>query len=87
MGDAAWEPAVQRGLPRRILSHPGADHVAHDAFVDGGRVEVRAADGFRDDERAQLWRGKALQRAEELAGRRANCARNDHVTHECSAPG
>ena len=60
----------------------GADDVAQDALVDGGRVDAGAAHGFAHGHRAELGRLEILQPAEELAGRRANGADDDGFTHD-----
>ena len=80
-GDVIRQSAVERGLARRILAQPGADDVAHDAFVDDLRVDARAADGFGDRQRAELRRGEALERAEELARRRSDGGHDHGFTH------
>ena len=54
--DAIGQPAVERRLPRRVLAEAGRDDVAHDAFVDDGRVDAGARDRFAHDERAELRR-------------------------------
>ena len=66
------QPAVERRLSCRILSFARRDHVAHDAFVDGARLDTGAADGLAHGDGAELRRREILQRAEKLARRRAN---------------
>ena len=41
------EAASQCGLPCRRLAEPRRDDVAHDAFLDDGRVDAGARDGSR----------------------------------------
>ena len=53
-GDVIGQAAAQRRLARGILSAAGGDDVAHDAFVDDGRIDAGAAHRFGDDERAEL---------------------------------
>src|SRR5204862_7809777 len=81
-GDVIGESAAKRGLPRRILSFACRDDVAHDAFVDNARIDARASHYLGDHERAELRRGELLERAEELAGRRAYGADDDGVSHD-----
>ena len=69
------EAAVERRLPRRILAEPGADDVAHDAFVDDRRIDAGAADGLGDDQRAELRRGESFQRSRETCRWRPRCGR------------
>ena len=76
-GDVIGQAAVERGLARRVLAVAGRDDVAHDAFVDGARIDAGAADGLAHDQRAELRRGEVLQRAEKLAGRRADGGDDD----------
>ena len=80
-GDMIRQAAVERRLPRRILAEPGADDVAHDAFVDDLRIDAGAPHGFGDDQRTELRRGEAFERAEKLAGRRADGGDDDGFTH------
>ena len=80
-GDVVRQAAVERRLARRVLAEAGRDDVAHDAFVDDRRVDAGAAHGLGDDQRAELRRGEALERAEELAGRRPHRADDDGLTH------
>src|SRR5262249_41149891 len=54
------QAAVERRLPCRVLAEPRRDDVAHDAFVDDVRVDARALDGVRDDQRAELGRRESL---------------------------
>ena len=42
-----------------------------------GRIDAGARDGFAHDQRAELGRGEVLERAEELAGRRADGGDDD----------
>ena len=71
------QAAIQRRLPCRVLTVPGLDDVAHDAFVDAGRIDPGARHRLAHDERAELRRGEVLQRAEELAGGRADGGDDD----------
>ena len=48
-------------------------------------IDAGAAHRFGDDQRAELRRGEALQRAEELAGRRANGADDDRFSASASS--
>ena len=73
-GDALMQSAAERGLARRILSQPGLEHVAHDDFVDGRRLDARAAHCFGDDFGAELRGGKRRQRRPETCPRA--CARH-----------
>ena len=51
----------------------------HSSTIAG--IDAGAAHGFGDDERAELRRGEVLERAEKLAGRRADGADDDGFTH------
>ena len=82
--DVVGQAAAKRGLSRGVLSETGADHVAHDALVDQGRIDARATNRFGDDERAELGRGEVLQRAEKLARRRADRADDHRFAHFAS---
>ena len=77
VGEAAASAACRAGF----WPSAGRDDVAHDAFVDDRRIDAGAADGFGDDQRAELRRGEVLERAEELAGRRADGADDDGSSH------
>ena len=66
------ESALERRLARRVLAKPRGDDVAHDALVDDGGIDARAADRFGDDQRAELLRGDVFERAEKFACRRAH---------------
>ena len=81
-GDVIGQAAVERRLARGVLAEAGGHDVAHDAFVDDGRVDAGAANGFGDDQRAELGSGEVLQRAQKLAGRRPDGADDDGLTHD-----
>ena len=86
-GDVVGEPAAERRLPRRVLSEARADDVAHDALVDDRRVDARRGGRLRRTTSApSCGRGEVLQRAEELAGGRANGADDDGV-HDSAVQG
>ena len=59
------EAALERGLPRGRLAEAGADDVAQDALVDGGRIDAGAPHGFAHDHRAELGGLEVLQRRRE----------------------
>ena len=61
-GDVIGQPAVERRLPGRILPLAGGDDVAHDALVDGRRIDAGATDGLADDDGAELRGGELFQR-------------------------
>ena len=79
--DVIWQASAERRLTRGVLTLPGCDDVAHDAFVDDGGFDAGAADGFGDNERAELRRGELFQRAQEFASRRTDSADDDGVSH------
>ena len=53
---ATWSgsPPLSAACRAGFWPAPGRDDVAHDAFVDDRRIDAGAADGFGDDERAEL---------------------------------
>ena len=75
--DVVGKPASERGLPRRILTGPCRDDVAHDALVHGIGIDSGTSNGLGHHERAQVGGGKGLEGTEELAGRGSNGA-DDH---------
>ena len=81
---AVVETALERRLSRRRLAEAGADDVAENALVDGGRVDAGAAHGFTHGNGTQFGRLEILQAAEELAGRRSHGADDDGFTHDGS---
>src|SRR6185312_12406825 len=70
-GDGGGDPALDQGLARRRLADTALDHVAHDHFFDGLRIDAGAFDGGTNGDRAELRRGERRQAAEELTDRRA----------------
>ncbi len=69
-GDAVAEPAVERGLARRILPVARLDDVPHDALVDERRVDAGARARLRGPRSAPSSVAVSdLQRTEKLAGR------------------
>ncbi len=66
--DVSREPAVERRLPRGVLAVARLDDVAHDALVDGRRIDAGARDRLAHDQRAELGGLEIFQGAEELAG-------------------
>ena len=83
---ARVEPGAERGLAGRVLAEPGRDDVAHQALVDGGRLDAGAGDGFAHDQGAELRGGEALEGAQELAGRDADRGDDDGRHGELLAP-
>ena len=71
------EPAVERGLARRILPVARLDDVPHDAFVDDRRIDARAPHGLAHDPGAELGGAQVLERAKELAGGRSHGGNDD----------
>src|SRR5208282_3691690 len=71
----------QRRLPRRRLSQPGGDHVAHDAFVHLFRFNFGATHRFGHNLCAELRRGERRQPPLEFPYGRAHCAQNDGGIH------
>ena len=49
---------MDRGLPPGRLADPPLQHVSHEHFFDGARLDSRAAHGFADDESAEARRGQ-----------------------------
>ena len=79
-GDVISEAASQCGLTCRRLTEPRRDDVAHDAFLDDGRVDAGARNGLTDHDGAELWGSERLQRSEELAGCGSSGGNNDNAT-------
>jgi hypothetical protein len=55
------QTAVERRLTSGVLAFAGHDDVAHDALVDNGGVDARAADRFAHDERAERGAVRSLR--------------------------
>ena len=72
-GDVIVEPAVERGLPRGILTVPRLDDVAHDALIDARRIDPGARDGLAHGQRAKFGGCEVFQGAEKLSGGCAYC--------------
>jgi len=79
--DVIGQAAVERRLPRRVLSFAGGDHVAHDALVHGAGIDAGAAHRLAHRNRAKRGRGELFQRSEELAGGGPDCGNDDRLTH------
>src|SRR5207344_922787 len=80
--DAMVQSASKRGLPRRRLAEPCANHIAHEALVDERGIDARTSYRLPDDERAKFRGGEVLQRAEEFSGGRAHRADDDRIAHD-----
>ena len=67
-GDVLVESAMQRRLPRGVLSLSRGNDIAHDAFVDDRGIDAGAEHRFGHHERAELRRRKVFERAEKFSG-------------------
>ena len=79
-----WVPVltvfgVQASLARWRLPAAGRHHLAHDHFLDLGRIGARALDGGPDRHRPQARGGHGGQRSHEPADRRARRGQNDCI--------
>jgi len=64
--------APQRSLTRRGLADACRNDVAHDAFIDGGRIDPCPAHGLADDDGPEFRGLEIFQGAKELSGGRPN---------------
>ncbi len=67
------------GLPRRVLSLAGGQHLTHDHFIDVRRCDVRALQRRADGDLAERVRRDAGKRAVERANRRPRRADDDNI--------
>ena len=73
------ESAVDCGLTRWILSEPGSDDVAHDAFVDLRGIDARALHRFANGDGAELSRAEIGEAALKFSHRSAASGNNHHI--------
>jgi hypothetical protein len=70
-----------------VLTEAGLKDAAHDALVDLGRLDSCTADGFTNNQRAQLRCGEGLERALELGYRGAHGRDDDYFIHALLSTG
>src|SRR5262245_34268769 len=80
--DVVREAASKRRLSSRRLPESRGHNVAHDAFLDDGRIDASPSHGFGYDHRAKLRRAEVLQRTEEFAGRSPDAGDDYRFLHD-----
>ena len=62
-----WQAGLDDGLARRVLAGAGGEHLAHDDFIDGGRIDTDPGQQGLDHVRAEVDGRDLCQCAAELA--------------------
>src|SRR6266849_35624 len=85
------QSAIERRLPRRVLSQTGGDHVAHDALIHLLGIDLCPIHRFAHCNRTELHRAQLRQRSLKLPHRRAHAGDDDNIVFvidrhtECSS--
>src|SRR5205085_1716260 len=77
--DLRRQAAEDGRLARGILSQPGGDYVAHDAFIHLRGIELRALHDLTHHDRAQLGRAEIGERALEFSDSGAHSGDDDNI--------